>query len=370
MALGYNRTSGSTSQVVGDLIAGSDPQRDTKIDFENDQIKFIVGNINVATITPTQFSASSYVGNGSALTGIAGGSSLSSEFFGGQFGDSSDGDLNVVGTFTAAREMHFNNLTIPTGNKFKPNGHRIFVSNTLTIGSGASFDDDGTDATNQAGGAALASRNYLVAASGQGGNGVAFVSTGSANGGNGNNSTNSSLNNLGQATNGGKGGNTTSNANTGGNGGTASQPLYSQKWNGAWQIARWSAGGFGGGAGGGGGAINVTAYTSGTFTSGGGGAGGGIVWISAKTIVNNGRISANGGNGGSGKLATGTAECCGGGGGGGGDVCIITKTASSSLGTVQANGGIGGSAVWNTGTGAVAAGSNGVSGSICTVVVN
>ena len=305
-----------------------------------------------------------------AATGGGGGGGVSDDFFGGQFGDGSDGDLTVVGTFTAAKEMHFSNLTIPTGTTFKPNGHRIFVSNTLSIAAGTSFNDDGNNATNQAGGLGLASRNYLVAASGQGSNGVALTAVNWSNATAGSNSTNSSPNNLNQAANGGKGGNVTLRGNTGGAGGTAAQALYSQKWNGAWQTARWSGGGFGGGAGGGGGAINVTVRTSGTFTSGGGGGGGGIVWISAKNISNLGRISANGGKGADGVLAVGSAECCGGGSGGGGNVCVITKTALSSLGTVEANAGVAGTATWNTGTGVATNGTAGNAGSVCIVVLS
>ena len=58
MAFGYNRTSGSTSQTVGDLVAGSDPQRDTKIDFDNDKIDFVAGGVTVLSITPTLISSS------------------------------------------------------------------------------------------------------------------------------------------------------------------------------------------------------------------------------------------------------------------------------------------------------------------------
>jgi hypothetical protein len=406
------------SQVIGDLVSADDPQRNTKIDFGNDQINFVVSGTIVASITPNQFSASFFAGDGSSLTNISGGGaggsgditsvtagtnltgggtsgavtlnlaesislttitasnwvglppSISSDFFTGQFGDGADGDLTVVGTFTAAREMHFNNLTIPTGATFKPNGHRIFVSNTLSIAAGTSFNDDGNNATNQAGGLALASRNYLVAASGQGSNGIALTAVNWSNATAGSNSTNSSPNNLNQAANGGKGGNVTLRSNFGGAGGTAAQALYSQKWNGAWQTARWSGGGFGGGAGGGGGAINVTVRTSGTFTSGGGGGGGGIVWIAAKNISNLGRISANGGKGADGVLAVGTAECAGGGSGGGGNVCIITKTALSSLGTVQANAGVAGISAFNTGTGVETNGTTGNAGSLCIIVLS
>ena len=303
-----------------------------------------------------------------AATGGGGGGGVSSDFFGGQFGDGSDGDLTVVGTFTAAKEMHFSNLTIPTGTAFKPNGHKIFVANTLTIGTSASLNDDGNNATNQAAGLALASRNYLIANSSQGGNGVALTATGFSNGANGNNITNTSPNNSGQSPTGGKGGNVTLRGNTGGNGGTAT--VLPQKWNGAWQTGRYSANGFNGGSGGGGGAINVVTYTSGIFSSGGSGGGGGAVWISAKNIDNQGRISANGGKGANGILATGTAECCGGGGGGGGNTCVITKTALASLGTVEANGGAGGTAAFNTGTGAGTNGTTGNAGSLCIIVLS
>jgi hypothetical protein len=61
------------NEVIGDLIAADDPQKDTKIDFSNDKIDFVVSGTVVASITPNQFSASVYVGNGSSLTGVSGG---------------------------------------------------------------------------------------------------------------------------------------------------------------------------------------------------------------------------------------------------------------------------------------------------------
>ena len=301
---------------------------------------------------------------------ITGGSSLSGQFFAGQFGDASDGDLTVVGTYLAPREMNFNNLTIPAGTTFKPNGCRIYVAGTLTIGAGASLNDDGNSSTNQAGGLILNTRNYLGGAGAQGGNGWAITAVNWANGNVGSGASNTSLNNFGQAPTGGKGGDVSLRANTGGLGGSSTQPTPTQKWNGRWFDGRWNGGSWNGASAGGGGAINVVTYTSGTFISGGGGGGAGIVWLSAKAIINAGRISANGGNGGPGSLGVGTGECAGGGGGGGGKVAVITQTPYASLGTIQVNGGIGGTGINNVGTGVNINGVNGNSGSLFILVLS
>lgn len=69
MAVNYNKN----KQIIGDLVASDDPQRDTKIQFDNDKIEFIVSGNVVASVTPNQFSASILVGNGSSLEGITGG---------------------------------------------------------------------------------------------------------------------------------------------------------------------------------------------------------------------------------------------------------------------------------------------------------
>jgi len=295
---------------------------------------------------------------------------LSADFFAGYFGDGSDGDFTVSVSHTAAREMHYNNLTIPAGTVYKPNGFRIFVAGTLTIAAGASFNDDGLSSTSNAGATGLGSRNYLGGFGGQGGNGFALTAVNFGNGTAGTAATNTSLNNTGGQPTGGKGGDVTLRANVGGAGGAATQTTPSQKWNGrAFVDGRFTGGVFGSSSGGGGGAINVTAYTSGTFLAGGGGAGGGIVWIAAKNIANSGRISANGGNGFNGVLAVGSAECAGGGGGGGGKVAVITTTPFASLGIVQANGGLGGTGVFNVGTGAIA-GVAGNNGSVFTLILS
>ena len=69
MAFKFNKG----QQVIGDLVSQDDPERNTKIDFGDDQINFIVSGTVVASITPGQFSASLYVGDGSSLSGISGG---------------------------------------------------------------------------------------------------------------------------------------------------------------------------------------------------------------------------------------------------------------------------------------------------------
>lgn len=54
MAYGYNKS----GQVSGDIIASQDPQRNTKIDFEDDQINFVVSGSTILSITPSLVSSS------------------------------------------------------------------------------------------------------------------------------------------------------------------------------------------------------------------------------------------------------------------------------------------------------------------------
>ena len=83
------------SQVIGDLVSADDPQRNTKIDFGDDRIDFVVSGTVVASITPNQFSASVLVGNGSSLSGVSGGAGGTSY------------PLNVSGT--SAEGIPYNN---------------------------------------------------------------------------------------------------------------------------------------------------------------------------------------------------------------------------------------------------------------------
>jgi hypothetical protein len=187
---------------------------------------------------------------GADVFGSAGGSSLSADFLNGYFGDGSDGDFVVSVSHLAAREMPYNNLTIPAGCVYKPNGHRIFVAGTLTIDATGSFNDDGNNSTSQAGATGLASRNYLGGFGGQGGNGFALAAVNFGNGSAGTAATNTSLNNTGGTPAGGKGGDVTLRSNFGGAGGAATQTTPSQKWNGAASsTARFSAGAFGSASG-------------------------------------------------------------------------------------------------------------------------
>ncbi len=269
---------------------------------------------------------------------VAGGSS-SSTLFAGFFGDGSDGDVVITTPVTLARDWYYNNLTIDTGGTLKPRGQHIFVKNTLTVGVGLSINDDGVaGGTGVSGGTALTSiSNGFGAGSGAGGAGRTTTGVGNA----GATSSNCSTNLLGQAPTGGTGGGVSAPVVAGGAGGAAPSPTIPQRWpslasmisarlyNGT---ATWN-----GGSGGGGGGCDLT---GGTGTSGNGGSGGGIVWIAAKTIVNNGVISANGGAGGNG-VATGTASAGGGAGGGGGLVGIVTMT-TGSYGTITASAGLNG----------------------------
>lgn len=275
------------------------------------------------------------------------GGTVSSTIFSGIFGDGSDGDV-VIATgapVTIARDMMYNNLTVPNSATLTPRGFRIFVKGVLTIGATGNINDNGLNASGVTAGGALGSVTAgFGAGSGAGAAGRTTTGAGTASG----TSSNCSINDLNAAPQGGNGG-SAGGANTGGAAGAAPPPTITQKWNSLASLltARTYNGTatFNGGSGGGGGGADITA---GAATSGGGGGGAGIVWIAAKTIVNAGSITANGGAGANGVSATGVAG--GGGGGAGGMIGIITTT-STGIGTVTANGGTAGTSV---GTGSVA----------------
>lgn len=272
---------------------------------------------------------------------------VSSTIFSGIFGDGSDGDAVIVAgaPVTISRDTMYNNLTVPNGATLTPRGFRIFVKGVLTIEAGGNINDNGKDAVGITAGAALnIVSTGFGAASGAGAAGRTTTGAGAAS----TTSSNCSINDLNQAPQGGNGGGA-GGANTGGTAGAAPAPTILQKWTSLasmWTARCYNASStFNGGSGGGAGGCDIT---GGAAASGGGGSGAGIVWIAAKTIVNNGSITCNGGAGANGVSATGVAG--GGGGGAGGMICVITAT-STGLGTITANGGTAGTSV---GTGSTA----------------
>lgn len=347
------------STVVSEQSFGQSPAVGTSTDYARGDHTHGTPTMPLAStvVAETSYGLSSAVGTSTNVaradhTHGTPAAQISGSFLDALFGDASDGDVTISSLTTLSREMHYNNLTITSAGRLKPNGCRIFVRGTLTINAGGSIDDDGFSATDQVGRTGFVARNYL---GGQGTNAGSGWSVNAVNQANGNaaiNNSNCSLNDTNTTPLGGTGGNSSS--RTGGAGGTAPQNATPQKWSGRILDGRGSFGAFNGGSGGGGGAATVTAITTGPFVSGGGGSGAGIVWIAAATVANSGNISANGGNGANASLGVGTGSCGGGGGGGGGLVAIITRSTTIG-GTVSAAGGTGG-------TGAGVGGTNGANG--------
>jgi hypothetical protein len=291
------------------------------------------------------------------IVGAGGGGGFSANYGQGLFGDGIEGNVTITGLVGLTKETYYDNLTITSTGRLKPAGYRFFVKGTLTIDAGGSIDDDGNLPSGATGGLVLNARNSLGAAGGSGGGG-STGGNGSTGGGTGGNS---SLNDAGLAPLGGKGGDVPI-GNVGGNPGTAPSPVQGQRFQGSgWNLmSRFTSGtttvAFNGGSGGGGGSSSAA-----TVTGGGGGGGAGGVWCAAKTVINNGRISANGANGAPGFGTTGDAG--GGGGGGGGFVCVAALSITGT-GQIQALGGTGG-AGYNNGD----PGANGNAGSTQVVVL-
>jgi hypothetical protein len=66
--MAYNFTKGP--QKLDDIVASMDPEKDTKIDFGDNKIDFIIGGVKVVSLTPSSFSASLLLGNGSQISGV------------------------------------------------------------------------------------------------------------------------------------------------------------------------------------------------------------------------------------------------------------------------------------------------------------
>ena len=295
------------------------------------------------------------------------------------FGSSSDGAVTLgAGTTTLTRDMYYTTLVVPNGATLKPNGYRIFCSVSATVNAGGVIDASGNNGN--AGGNATSS---AVGAGGAGGaalnSGTVFGSYAGGAGGAGANSGNgvagtagtSSSDVYGVAGSAGAAGGSAG-INTGGAAGAAGTKVDAgarmQDFVSLFQVSNGRNGtinqitpntGCGGGGGGGSNALN-------TYGGGGAGApsGGGIIFISARTITNNGTISANGGNGANGGSGYAAANAAGGGGassGAPGGLIILIANSIPVYGTLNVNGGTGGTGGAGGSAGG-AAGSNGVSG--------
>lgn len=330
------------------------------------------------------------------------------------FGDGSDGDVTISGDTTLTTDMYYNNLTVDNGFTLNTGGYRIFVKNTLTNngtiarkgatgGNGGAGDPggNGTGATN--GGTAGAAASALASGSLSGaGAGIA----GQAGGNGGSQSVNGSAGvagtaaatvnkSIGSAGNtgvgGGKGGDSATKtggaASSGASGGSLTGTVFNtvRNFTAAYilydvfpsaEVLK-SSGASGGSGSGGGGAGGNGSLGNGGAGGGSGASGGtgGIVFISARILINNGTISANGGTGGNGgnggAIANGTpsqTNGASGGGGGGGDGgtggVVIYIYSTLTAGTITANGGTGGAlgaaGAQNSGSGV---GNNGTVGS-------
>lgn len=302
------------------------------------------------------------------------------------FGSSSDGAVTLgAGTTTLTRDMYYTTLVVPNGATLKPNGYRIFCSVSATVNAGGVIDASGNNGS--AGGNATSS---AVGAGGAGGaalnSGTVFGSYAGGAGGAGANSGNgvagtagtSSSDVYGVAGSAGAAGGAAG-INTGGAAGAAGTKVDAgarlQDFVSLFQVSNGRNGTINqitpstGCGGGGGGASNA----GNTYGGGGGGApsGGGIVFISARTITNNGTISANGGNGangGKGYAAIATNFAGGGGASSGapGGLVILIANSIPVYGTINVNGGTGGTG-GGAGDNGGSAGANGVSGANGTV---
>jgi hypothetical protein len=259
----------------------------------------------------------------------------------GIYGDGSDGNATCDGsatvagmnragsTYTLTRDVYFDNLTVSGGIAVKTANFRIFCKTKLTTNVNGFIQNDGASGSGQTQGSNLAAGS--LGAGGNGGFGGSPGNPGQAS---------PQITGVGGA--GGAGGSSSPTA-----GGPAPAPILPGGGIPRWPHQILSSSGstsassaviiYGGGGGGGGGAGGAG---GGTQTGGGGGAGGGQVIIAARTIDNQGTISAKGGGGGGGASTNGA----GGGGGAGGFVALIYAF-KLTAGTINVTGGVGGAGI-------------------------
>lgn len=264
------------------------------------------------------------------------------------FGDGSDGDVDInVGT-TLTRDMSYNNLHLIAGNLYA-NGFKIRVRGKLTIDPGryvqaldGAINPNGANGAGGVGGAAGAAAfatrrpaTCLSTAGSRGGDGGAAGNVAEA----GALLTNTLFNGVvGLDVSGFFEGRLWAGAGGGGGGqvGDNGDPGYINPVQ-ALPVLAGARGGKGGDA-------LWTGAALYELGGGGGGGGGGKIEIWVNEIDNNGIISSNGGDGGAGQVGVaGTDEAGGGGGGGGGAILIFYKVLSGGgLGVRSVAGGLAG----------------------------
>lgn len=254
-------------------------------------------------------------------------------------GDGNDGNVTITTTVTLTKNMYYDTLTVNSPGILNTAGFIVHCKTALVVGTGGIIQRNGNNAAGSTGGAVIANAGALGGSSTTAG--VTGTTTTPSNPANVNYC-------YGAA--GGSGGNGTPNSGTSGASGNSfftvdarSLPTTALGWFIESAGVRTILGGAPGGAGGG----------DGTNTGGGGGGGGGVLIINARSVTNNGTISANGGNGGN--PAAGNT----GGGGGGGGGAVFINCASYTGNAATATGGNGGT---KQGTGAN--GSNGSAGRV------
>jgi hypothetical protein len=279
----------------------------------------------------------------------------------GFFGDGSDGDVTLTEDTTLARDMFYDNLTVPEGITLYPNGFRIFVKDTLTnngtidVSGGIGGDGGlGSQTHGNAGdaGSGTESTNYLP----YGQPGTVGHTVGSA-------LTNAILDKTYPGSDGGVNGSGYGGIHTPLPGSAAGDVTLVNGWLDLFSLilgrmflsgetVKFNINGVNGGSGYGGGQIG------GGYGGGGAGTGGngGYILICAKTIIGNGSIIADGGKGGTGGTGSdghtidpsfyGASGGGGGGGGGtggnGGLIFLLSLDISAFTGHLSVCGGEGG----------------------------
>jgi len=287
------------------------------------------------------------------------------------FGDGSDGNLNLTGSLTLSQIMYYNVLTISAGAVLNTNGYPVYCKvldlSNAPAGSIIRNGVNGATVAANTGGAAGTALVAAVlggsAAGSAGAAGATNAGTASAVPGNATNG-----NGGGGGASGASGAGGTGAAVVSGAGGTATPHTHLGRFEytflrGAGQITG-GAGGDGGNSGGGDGANSSRG-------AGGGGSGGGVMAIYAGEIITSastpaGVIRALGGNGGSGGNAPlgNVGGNSGGGGGGGGYIYItyVKRTGPVVTGLINASGGNGANGGNGIGTGIGGGGGSGGNG--------